>query len=223
VPSRIERESTPGHLNHSGAGFREARSCVRISRTAVTEPGSAVDRTILRRIIARDETAVADLYDRHSRMVYSVVLRILRTPSDAEDVVQEVFVRVWTRSDTYDERLGSPAAWLMRIARNRAIDRFRSKRARGDHEPVAEVQEDDVRSGPADNPERLTEGVATAEAVRGALGALPETQRVLIEAAFFEGYTHQELAEKFGVPLGTVKTRIRTGMMALRERLEHLV
>ena len=189
----------------------------------VTEPASADDRTLLRRIIARDETAVAELYDRHGRMVYSLVLRILRTPSDAEDVVQEVFVRVWTRADTYDERLGSPAAWLMRVARNRAIDRFRSKRARGDHEAAAEVRHDDARSDPAGNPETLTQGAATAHAVRDALRALPEAQRMLIEAAFFEGYTHQELADRFRVPLGTVKTRIRTGMMALREHLEHLV
>jgi len=165
---------------------------------------------------------VAELYDRHSRMVYSVVLRILRSPSDAEDVLQEVFVRVWTRGDTYDERLGSPAAWLMRIARNRAIDRLRSKRARGDSEPQAEPHEQDVATNPSDSPEVLMQEGATADAVRSALGLLPDAQRLLIEAAFFEGYTHQELSTRFGVPLGTVKTRIRTGMIALRDRLEHL-
>jgi RNA polymerase sigma-70 factor (ECF subfamily) len=192
-------------------------------RTAVTESSTAVDRALLRRIVARDETAVAELYDRHSRMIYSVILRILRNSTDAEDVLQDVFVRVWTRADTYDDRLGSPAAWLVRIARNRAIDRFRSKRTRGEAGPATDAPERDVPASPAESPDLVVQGSVTADAVRGALSALPESQRVLIEAAFFEGYTHQELASKFGVPLGTVKTRIRTGMLALRERLEHLV
>jgi RNA polymerase sigma-70 factor (ECF subfamily) len=174
--------------------------------------------------VARDEPAVAELYDRHSRMIYSLILRILRTPADAEDVLQEVFVRVWTRAETYDERLGSPAAWLARIARNRAIDRFRSKRSRPEIEPVSETPSfDTMPSTSPDNPETLTVDMATAGAIRQAIAALPEGQRTLIEAAFFEGYTHQELASRFGVPLGTVKTRIRTGLIAMRERLEHLV
>jgi RNA polymerase sigma-70 factor (ECF subfamily) len=191
----------------------------------VPEPPSAVDLTLIRRIVARDETAVADLYDRHSRAIYSVILRILRSPSEAEEVLQEVFVRVWTRADSYDERLGSPTAWLLRIARNRAIDRFRSKRSRPETEPAAENQELDrvPTTSPSDNPEALTMGTATAGAIRSALAGLPESQRALIEAAFFEGYTHQELAARFGVPLGTVKTRIRTGLIVMRERLEHLV
>jgi RNA polymerase sigma-70 factor (ECF subfamily) len=189
----------------------------------VSELTSALDRTLLRRIVARDESAVAELYDRHSRMVYSVIVRILRNPPDAEDVLQEVFVRVWTRADTYDDRLGSPAAWLIRIARNRAIDRFRSKRARGEADTPVAPQEREVATSPSASPEVIAQEVTTAGSVRHALEALPEVQRILIEAAFFEGYTHQELATRFGVPLGTVKTRIRTGMMTLRERLEHLV
>ena len=191
----------------------------------MAEPNHAIDLTLIRRIVARDETAVAELYDRHSRMIYSLILRILRTPADAEDVLQEVFVRVWTRAETYDERLGSPAAWLARIARNRAIDRFRSKRSRPEIEPVSETPAFDTMpsTSPADNPETLTAEMATAGAIRQAIAALPEGQRTLIEAAFFEGYTHQELASRFGVPLGTVKTRIRTGLIAMRERLEHLV
>jgi RNA polymerase sigma-70 factor (ECF subfamily) len=175
--------------------------------------------------VARDETAVAELYDRHSRMIYSLILRILRSPADAEDVLQEVFVRVWTRGETYDERLGSPAAWLARIARNRAIDRFRSKRSRPEIEPAGETPtfETMPSTNPGDNPEALTADMATSGAIRQAIAALPEAQRTLIEAAFFEGYTHQELAARFGVPLGTVKTRIRTGLISMRDRLEHLV
>lgn len=193
---------------------------------AVAIIGSDVDLTLIQRIVGRDETAVAELYDRHSRVVYSVILRILRSPSDAEDTLQEVFVRVWTRAETYDARLGSPVGWLLRIARNRAIDRLRAKRSRGDLEaPVADTHELEAAAlaGPADNPALFAEGAATAGAVRTALASLPEAQRVLIEAAFFDGYTHQELAARFGVPLGTVKTRIRAGLTAMRGRLEHLV
>ena len=191
----------------------------------MADANSAIDLTLIRRIVARDETAVAELYDRHNRMVYSLIVRILRSPADAEDVLQEVFVRVWTRAETYDERLGSPAAWLVRIARNRAIDRFRSKRSRPDVEPAGEtpVFETTPTTRPSDNPEMMTADQATAGAVREAIAALPDAQRTLIEAAFFEGYTHQELAARYGVPLGTVKTRIRTGLIAMRERLEHLV
>ena len=192
---------------------------------AVAIIGSDVDLTLIQRIVGRDETAVAELYDRHGRIVYSVLLRILRRPSDAEDALQEVFVRVWTRAETYDARLGSPVAWLLRIARNRAIDRLRAKRSRGELDPAADTHELDAaaQAGPADNPALFAEGAAAAGAVRTALAALPEAQRVLIEAAFFDGYTHQELAARFGVPLGTVKTRIRTGLTAMRGRLEHLV
>jgi RNA polymerase sigma-70 factor, ECF subfamily len=200
-------------------------ACVTIRRRVVAEANHAIDLTLIRRIVARDETAVAELYDRHSRMVYSLILRILRAPADAEDVLQEVFVRVWTRGETYDERLGSPAAWLARIARNRAIDRFRSKRSRPEIEPASDAPVFDTMpsTNPADNPETLTAGMATASAIREAIATLPEGQRTLIEAAFFEGYTHQELSSRLGVPLGTVKTRIRTGLMAMRERLEHRV
>ncbi len=188
------------------------------SATDVTEPIGVVDRMLIRRIVARDESAVAELYDRHSRTVYSVVLRILRNQSDAEDVLQDVFVRVWTRADTYDDRLGSPAAWLARIARNRAIDRLRAARARGGGDPQIDSAEYESPANDGD-PETRVRDVVAADAVRGALSALPDSQRRLIEAAFFEGYTHQELANRFQVPLGTVKTRIRTGMLTLRDRL----
>ena len=92
---------------------------------------SEIDLGLLERITIRDETALAALYDRHSRLAYSVIMRILGSTSDAEDVLQETFVRVWSRADTYDAVLGSPATWLVRIARNRAIDRLRARRARG--------------------------------------------------------------------------------------------
>jgi RNA polymerase sigma-70 factor (ECF subfamily) len=171
------------------------------------------------------------LYDRHSRLIFGVTLRVLRSRADAEEVLQEVFVRVWTRADTYDDRLGVPAAWLTRMARNRAIDRLRAKRVRGEVDTIDKETGADrggtstwgpPAGGPA-TPERLAEDAERGGTVRTALGELPAEQRMLIEAAFFEGYTHQELSERFGLPLGTVKTRIRSGMIAMRDRLEHTV
>jgi RNA polymerase sigma-70 factor (ECF subfamily) len=186
------------------------------------------DLGLLQRIVARDETAVAELYDRHSRLAFSVIRRILRSAADAEDVLQETFVRVWSRAETYDARLGSPATWLTRIARNRAIDRLRAQRARADVdasqagacEPETRALEPETREAP---PDVLMQDAAAAGAIRDAVAGLPEAQRVLIEAAFFDGYTHQELAIRFSVPLGTVKTRIRAGLTALRGRLEQAV
>ncbi len=192
------------------------------------EPSSSdADIGLLRRIVARDEAALADFYDRHSRLVYSLIMRILGSPSDAEDVLQETFVRVWSRADTYDAVLGSPAAWLTRIARNRAIDRLRARRVRGDLAVEPAVRTDDapraVEPITRDTPETQLEGRTTAGAIRTALATLTKDQRALIEAAFFEGYTHSELATRFGVPLGTVKTRIRSGLTAMRGHLEQVI
>jgi RNA polymerase sigma-70 factor (ECF subfamily) len=192
----------------------------------------SVDLALLQRIVARDDRAVAELYDRHSRLVFSVIRRILRSQSDAEDVLQETFVRVWSRADTYDAALGSPATWLTRIARNRAVDRLRAQRARANVDGIppdtARARDDagEIRTAVAavsDRPDVRTERRAVATALRGAVARLPETQRVLIEAAYFEGYTHHELAARFAMPLGTVKTRIRSGLTALRAQLEQAV
>lgn len=188
----------------------------------------SLDLALLQRIVARDERAVAELYDRHSRLVFSVIRRILRSASDAEDVLQETFVRVWSRADTYDAALGSPATWLTRIARNRAVDRLRAQRTRADVDgPIPDTPESgEIRMAVAhvsDRPDVRAEGVAVASALRSAVARLPEAQRMLIEAAYFEGYTHQELAARFDLPLGTVKTRIRTGLTVLRGHLEQAV
>jgi RNA polymerase sigma-70 factor (ECF subfamily) len=192
----------------------------------VESSSSEADLGLLQRIAIRDEAALAELYDRYSRRAYSVIMRILGSQSDAEDVLQETFVRVWSRAETYDALMGTPSAWLTRIARNRAIDRLRARRVRG-NVAVGPIQAGD---GPPrseepvtrDTPETVLEGRTMAGAVRTALAALTPAQRALIEAAYFEGYTHSELATRFGVPLGTVKTRIRTALAAMRDRLEQV-
>lgn len=189
---------------------------------------TGIDLGLLQRIAVRDETALAQLYDRHSRLAYSVIVRILRSSSDAEDVLQETFIRVWSRAETYDAVLGSPAAWLTRIARNRAIDRLRATRVRAGvaGDPVGKVNGEasrPVEAATRETPETALQEDAMARAVRSAIATLTPVQRELIEAAYFEGCTHTELATRFALPLGTVKTRIRAGLMAMRDRLEQVI
>lgn len=189
-----------------------------MSPTDVQTPDdTAADVGLLDRIVVRDERAVGELYDRHSRLLYGLILRILRDRSEAEEVLQEVFVLVWTRAETYNVALGSPAAWLVRVARNRAIDRLRAN----------SVRLRAVESAPAppvaDSPETSAARSEQQRAIARALEELPPEQRVLIEQAYFLGLTQSELAERFKLPLGTVKTRIRTGMIALRQQLSQAV
>jgi RNA polymerase sigma-70 factor, ECF subfamily len=177
---------------------------------------AVVDAALLARIAARDPGAIAALYDRHARMLYSLIVRILRDRSEAEDVLQDVFVKAWTRVETYNRDLGSPLAWLIRIARNRAIDRLRAR-------DVRERSAEDVpKPASAASPEAAAALSERQRAVKRALDVLTPDQRQLIECAYFRGLSQTELATEFGLPLGTVKTRIRTGMHALRRELQHV-
>jgi RNA polymerase sigma-70 factor, ECF subfamily len=185
-----------------------------------------VDLLLFQRIVARDTAALADLYDRHSRLLFGLILRIVRDRAEAEEILQEVFVRVWTRAELYDPRLGGPTPWLVRLARNCAIDRLRARRVREAVNGPAfdeSMPEPPASDAAIQTPEALVVEDERRGKVIDALASLPPEQRRLIEAAFFEGHTHSELAKRFGLPLGTVKTRIRTGMIAMRQRLEHAV
>jgi RNA polymerase sigma-70 factor (ECF subfamily) len=173
------------------------------------------DITLIERIVARDERAVGELYDRHNRLLYGLIVRVLRDRAEAEEVLQEVFVSVWNRAETYNVALGAPAAWLVRIARNRAIDRLRSNAVRLRAVEAAP----DPQPARDDNPELRASLTEQQRAVVRALQTLPPDQRVLIEEAYYVGLTQSELAEKFNLPLGTVKTRVRSGMQALRQQL----
>lgn len=182
--------------------------------------GSAIaDIVLLTRIAGRDAAALGELYDRHNRLLFSLIMRVLRDRGESEDVLQDVFMRVWDRADSYTPALGTPSAWLVRIARNRAIDRLRSRQVRAN---VAESYEDPPVAADltlAGNPEQLARTAEHRRAIVSALDQLPAEQRTLIDAAYFEGYTQSELAERFNLPLGTVKTRIRTAMQELRRTL----
>ena len=182
------------------------------------QPASAeqvrADVALLDRVIARDPNALGELYDTYNRLLYGLVLRILRNRDEAEEVLQEVFIQAWTRASTYHLSIGSPAGWLVGIARNKAIDRLRANRVRsGGTNPTA-------TEGPVGNPEAQASVGEEYLDVQRALDTLPADQRDLIEQAYFLGFTHSELAERFRLPLGTVKTRIRSGMLTLRGHLE---
>jgi RNA polymerase sigma-70 factor (ECF subfamily) len=161
-------------------------------------------------IRAGDQQAMSELYDRYGKVVYAVALRVLQDASGAEDVLQDVFLQLWRKPDAFDASRGSLAAWLAVIARHRAIDRVRKRR------PETDIEECVIASGPDLRDE--TERTLVIEKVRGVLAEMNPDQRTALELAFFQGLTHTEIAEKTGEPLGTIKTRIRTGLQQLRAR-----
>jgi RNA polymerase sigma-70 factor (ECF subfamily) len=167
------------------------------------------DAVLVSAIRAGDESAMGKLYDRYSSIVYGVALRVLEDAGEAEDVLQEVFLQLWRRPALFDASRGSLGAWLAVITRNRAIDAVRKRKPQTDVEDVVIAVEADLASE--------TERSGWLSKIRTALGAMPASQRNALEMAYFEGMTHAEIAERTGEPLGTIKTRIRTGLMALRK------
>jgi RNA polymerase sigma-70 factor (ECF subfamily) len=175
---------------------------------------------ILRRIALKDAAALETFYDRYNRLVFSLVLRILRVREDAEDIVVDVFWQVWQQAGRYDSSRGKPVAWLLTIARTRAIDGLRSSNRQAarpsatggseDHRPLSTAES-------VPDPGILAD---TRQAVRKALTTLPDQQRIPLEMAYFEGMTHTEIAESLNEPLGTMKDRIRTGMLHLKKQLK---
>jgi RNA polymerase sigma-70 factor (ECF subfamily) len=184
---------------------------------AIQSGSHAADRRALEGMARGEHGALAELYDRHGRLVYSLALRVLRDQGDAEDVVQDVFSQAWRQASRYESSRGPVVAWLMNLARSRAIDRLRSRRARPETgADDAEVARMPDLAPPIDDQLALSD---QAERIRAAVEQLSLLQRVAIELAFYEGLTHVEIAERLELPLGTVKTRIRQGLSKLKERL----
>lgn len=164
-----------------------------------------------------DQAALATLYDRTSPQVYGLVLKILDDREAAEEVTLDVYTQVWRQAHTYDETRGSPGSWLMTLARTRAIDRYRAGAAeRGKIEPLDAVE---FFASEGETPEEDLSGQERRRYVRQALGLLSAEQREAIGLAYFYGLSQSEISDKLNVPLGTVKTRMRLGMMKLREAL----
>lgn len=188
------------------------------SRFAAAPPGPPSLAQLVRAMARGEHDALGQLYDATSPLVHGVVCRILRNAADAEEVTADVFVRAWRTASTYDAGRGSVEAWLVVMARCRAIDRMRAGRARGDDRQVSTEGVDTVWTGPS--PAAQLDAADRSRLVRGALAHVPAAERHLITLAFFGGLTHADLAARLDLPLGTVKTRIRRGLQMLRRALQ---
>jgi RNA polymerase sigma-70 factor, ECF subfamily len=173
---------------------------------------------LIRRMAEGDRDAFKQFYDGYARQVYPLIVRIVRDPADAADVLQEVFWEAWQSAASYDPGRGSPEAWIFMRARTRAIDRVRAVRRRGETF-VAPVDEALAAAAP-DPGGDAADRIGDRDLVLGALGRLPENQREVLALAYYGGLTQTEIAERLKEPLGTVKTRIRLGLTRLREVLE---
>jgi len=179
------------------------------------EPSQIADDDLLQAVARGDESALTALYDRYRLILFGLILRILHDRQEAEDVLQEAFLQVWRRANDFDRSRGRTFTWLVTIARSRALDRLRMLGSRSrlidpDNETVSHEVVD-----PAQDMARSEEGAI----VRRALGELPDEQRQTLLLAYFEGLTQAEIAQRLGDPLGTVKTRMRSGLSKLRELL----
>jgi len=175
------------------------------------------DAMLVHQLLQRDVDAFEQLYDRHSRIVYALVLRIVQQASTAEEVVQDVFLQLWRNARQYDARRGPFAPWLMTLARNRALDHLRLKSERQRRREDQSEEFLPVMSVPQF--EQALDEKRRAEQVRALMGSLNAQQKKAIELAYFEGLSHSEIAAALKEPLGTVKSWIRNGLLRLKEGL----
>ncbi len=178
---------------------------------------------LLKAIGSRDRDSFAKLYDRYSAILFSIALRVLNDTELAEDALQDVFFQIWEKAPTYDPRRGKPLTWAVTLTRNKAIDRLRSVQRR--YRLYDEAREEAKTTAASADYEsaRSLEHLEKNEMIRNAVKQLSKEQRQAIEMAFFSGLTQNEVAEQLGEPLGTIKARIRRGMMKLRDLLEREV
>ena len=178
------------------------------------------DEELMRRLFHKDKQAFEAIFDRYGDLVYSTALRVLRDAHLAQDVSQEIFVRLWRKPESYVAERGRFLTWLISVTRNRAVDEIRSRGRRLRHETASpEEQEREIPAGEGNDPALNAQLAEQARTVRAALTELPPEQRQVIELAYFGGLTQQEISDRLDQPLGTVKTRIRLGMQKLRAAL----
>jgi len=182
---------------------------------------SRFDDEILLRLIARSqEDALSELYDRYNRLVYTVALNALTDSAIAEEITQDVFVRVWEKAETYRAEQGRVSTWLTSITRNRAIDIFRRSKARFENQQISWGEAESFDPPAPQNVEAEADQGLRQRRVRWAVAQLPEEQKMVLGLAYFRGLSHAEIAGTLHEPLGTVKTRIRLGMQKLRQLLQ---
>ncbi len=181
-----------------------------------------LDDELLRRIGVGDRDAFGVFYDRYSTLMFSVACKILNNSNEAEDVLQETFVQIWEKAERFDPKLGKASSWAATLTRNKAIDRIRAsqRRSRLAEEAGAELA---ITNEVADTANEAVHGHDKAKIIQSAIGELPAEQRHAIELAYFSGLTQHEISEKLNEPLGTIKARIRRGLLKLRDQLEGLL
>jgi RNA polymerase sigma-70 factor, ECF subfamily len=196
-------------LNPAPAPVRSMTGEGELGTTVKTSPS---DDAALLALLSGDQNAMAVLYDRYSRLVYSVALRVLREPATAEDVIQDVFMQLWRNPDSFTATRGNLGSWLAIVARNRSIDTLRRRRPSTPIDDIPLIAPGNL----ADESERNT----LMQRARAGIQMLPREQRKTLEMAFFDGLTHSEIADMTGAPLGTVKSRIRTALLSLRKAFQ---
>lgn len=179
------------------------------------------DIELLRQIAAGDRAAFAEFYDRHSTLMFSVACKILRDATEAEDVLQEAFVQIWEKAGQFDPDLGRASSWVAILVRNKAIDRIRASQRRIHLAEEAGLAYEIARADETVN--HTVYGHEKAVLIQSAIHDLPADQRRAIELAYFSGLTQHQIAEKLSEPLGTIKARIRRGLIKLRDHLEGLL
>ena len=178
------------------------------------------DEELIQRLFYRDRGAFETVYDRYGDLVYSNALRVLADTQLAEDVTQEVFLRLWRAPERYVAQRGRFLSWLLSVSRNRAIDELRKRNRRLRLEaPTSPDEGREIPSADAVDPPRAAQLAEERQLIRDAMRELPWEQRLVLELAYFRGLTQQQIADGLGQPLGTVKTRVRLGMQKLRLRL----
>jgi RNA polymerase sigma-70 factor (ECF subfamily) len=183
-----------------------------------TDTEETLDRLAVARLVAGDEHALAELYDRHARLAYALAYRVVGDGGAAEEVVQETFLSMWRRAVTYCPDRGAVRTWLLAAVRHRAIDVLRMRQAR-----PRTASLDTVRLATGSDPAVYALTAMTASAVRTAVAGLPLDQRRVVAMAYFAGYSYPEIAVALGIPLGTVKSRLRLALERLRRVLEAVV
>lgn len=178
------------------------------------------DENLVRLIVQARAEALSELYDRYSRLVFSLALNSVGDPATAEEVTQDVFLRVWQRARQYRAERAKVSTWLTSITRHRAIDQLRRRGSRPEQHSVAWAELSPGAEPSVNGPEQAAALAMEIERVRAAIAQLPEEQQQVLALAYFQGLTQSQIAETLDLPLGTVKTRIRLGMQKLRDLLQ---
>ncbi len=178
------------------------------------------DNELMRRLVEGDEAAFSSFYRRFAPGLFSMIYQILQDQKESEDVMQEAFVQMWKKASSYDPNRSGLFTWAVMISRNKAIDRLRSRQRRSRTVEAAAAELEAVPPQPGEQADDLLDQREERNRVRAALSQLPGSQREAIDLAFFGGMTQMEISSKLGAPLGTVKARIRRGLLALRDVLE---